>query len=72
MGNQCTEVRDSASEKWTATKSAVGNGMSATGNAFNSAGAYTRDSFECSKMRVQGFKVQQIDDTSAMAPVTQF
>jgi hypothetical protein len=52
MGNNCTGAREQAAEKWQNTKNAVGSSVDATGNAIGNAGAYTKDSFECGKMRM--------------------
>ena len=61
MGNNCAGVRDSANKN-----------METAGAKFANAKAYTKDSLEVGKMRVQGFKVRKIEDTSQMACITDF
>lgn len=65
MGNNCTGARESAAAK-------LSNGVSSVSSAASNAKAYTRDTVEVSRMRMQGYKVQQIEDTSLMAPVTKW
>jgi len=61
MGNHCANARDKASEyKDSATVK------------LDKAKKATKDGYEVTKMRAQGFKVQKIEDTSQMACVTEF
>lgn len=50
MGNNCAGVRES-----TATK--LSNASEGLTSGVRNVGSYSRDTLECTKMRVQGYKV---------------